>query len=283
MAFIRDTIKKILLNFLDTHKGRRMISMYLSHKHRYIVQKSDDHLVAYKPYDLIGEEIFEKGQFRRERANELVRFLVEKQYLGGSREPGVLVEIGGNIGTQSIYLMKTNAFRKIIVLEPNRECFDLLTWNILLNNLSESSMLFQSAAGERNKQAILSLRNFNLGASSLTTRLGRIDEAGYEVDVKRIDELLAENNIDPEDLGLFWIDAEGYELQIFKGMGTLIGKTAPVYFEYTPFVYESEERKDFAEIVFANFEEVYVHRSGFEQIDRKAFHELKGQVDILAL
>ena len=59
-----------------------------------------DHVMTFAPGDYIGKKIFRKGHFERDHVDRLLAILKERQLL---REGSTLLELGGNIGTQTIY------------------------------------------------------------------------------------------------------------------------------------------------------------------------------------
>lgn len=279
----RKLVKRILMKLLSTQSGSRILSQFLSDSGRFLLQDCGDHFIAYDPYDWIGENIFKYGQFQRKRTEGLIEFLVNMCVLSTDL-PKVLVEVGANIGTQSIYLMRSGVFSQLVALEPNPKCFELLRINILSNGLADISTLLEIAAGSEEAEALLHTRKFNLGASSLRApRKKRGSKSRvHAVKVHRLETTLAEQSVKPEDIGLIWIDAEGFEIEVLRGLNGSLSAVPAIYFEYTPISHVDTEKKYLSDLIFSNYKNVYLHASsGMTKIDPKGFQEIDGQVDIL--
>jgi len=113
------------------------------------------------------------------------------------------------------------------------------------NPYSYKNVLISTEGIERIKVHNIAMSNFsgksgfyithhNMGASSLLEPTGLSLKTGthidkIEVDVHRLDEWCPANNISKIDM--IWMDAQGSELNIFKGMGDLLKDVKSIYVE----------------------------------------------------
>jgi hypothetical protein len=72
----------------------------------------------------------------------------------------------------------------------------------------------------------------------LTEDPGAIGEAGWateEVATSTFDELLHDQRLRLEDVGLVWMDTQGHEAHVLDGAATLLESDVPVIAEYWPY------------------------------------------------
>ncbi len=128
-------------------------------------------------------------------------------------KPGArCIDIGANIGYWTNFLLSSCKAGKVYSIEPEPSNVDLFRANSLLNNNSTSVQLFACAVGEENAQLKLFLSADNAGDHQLYSQ-GNGDRKYVTVDVKRIDDLITDKNID-----FVKIDVQGYEPYVFRGM-----------------------------------------------------------------
>jgi FkbM family methyltransferase len=137
-----------------------------------------------------------------------------KEYYCFVDEEDVVLDVGANIGLFSI--LSKNA-KKIICIEPIRECIPILEKNLDSNNLLDKSIIINMAVGKKGKLFLKKEDHINL--SKIVNKKGRNVQ-----------------EIKSEDLGYFTkkyktnlvrIDVEGYEYEILKqGIPKRINKIA---------------------------------------------------------
>ena len=69
----------------------------------------------------------------------------------------------------------------------------------------------------------------------------------------RLDDALGELGLAPEQLGLIWIDAEGYEPQIIRGLGRLLERRVPIAFEFAPGRYDADAKRDLVRLLAGHY------------------------------
>lgn len=140
-------------------------------------------------------------------------------------ENSVIVDIGGNVGSFSLYARQWNPVCQIHSFEPNPQVFPLLEHNTKdLENIS----INQVALSDQNGEINLFQHPRNTGQSSTTVHM----KGGHQVAVKmqKSGEALVEKGINKIDV--LKIDTEGAEVPIIKGMKDLLINTGFIMLEY---------------------------------------------------
>lgn len=246
-----------------------------------------DHVIAYDSGEYIGQAIEAEGHFERNVVEEVLAFLRETKSFASR---STLVEIGANIGTQTIYFTRDNDFKNVIAIEPDPRNFRLLKANLSLNNIDAEILGF--AVGDAETVLELHRDPFNGGKSSLRSQnRGELNAASefwidapkVQVHVRRVDDVLSEVGQDTADIALFWIDVEGFELNVLRGMPYALRDAAALFIEYTPYWLEEEQRAEFLDLLSNNFNKLYVYRNGIKKTSADELAIEKEQVNILAL
>jgi hypothetical protein len=99
-----------------------------------------------------------------------------------------------------------------------------------------------------------------------------------------VDTLLEEINIELKEISLIWIDVEGFECEVIKGMKNVVQQPIPIVFEF------HTERLDRSEVEYLNsiiskYKKIaYVYEDNNEPPRQvKSLLDLQGQFDILLL
>lgn len=210
--------------FFDTRFGRRLLIENIGPRVVSMTVDAGDHLMTFSPADYIGRKVFRKGHFEREAVDRLIVILRERGLL---RKDATLLEIGGNIGTQTVYFALSDTYIKIVSIEPDPRNFPLLQLNIRQNRLEEKVRLVNCAAGESEGEIDFFLNLNNHGKSS-AIRQSPTDKK-ISVPVKPVSEILAGLSVDPAAIGLVWMDIEGYEPVACRSMQPLLARRVPLY------------------------------------------------------
>ena len=140
-----------------------------------------------------------------------------------SSSSGIFIDVGAHIGRYTVLAAKRLGSRgKVLAFEPNPETFKALQQNVKLNSL-DNVVLFNLALGDRNTTMDLYIDTVNDGATSLLWG----DGPAVTVPVRRLDDILAEQNIDPREVFLIKVDVEGAEPLVFKGAERLLREGSP--------------------------------------------------------
>jgi FkbM family methyltransferase len=141
------------------------------------------------------------------------------------------VDVGANIGTQTVYAMRSGRFCGAIAIEPEPHNLDLLRRNIAINGLSDTVHIVAAAASDRNATATLTRDRQNFGAHSIKPNWSDTPGTAVTVETRSLDSVIAQLGIAASDIGLVWIDVEGHEVDALRGMEQLRRTRVPIVSE----------------------------------------------------
>lgn len=232
---IRGLRNRLARRFFETRYGRQLLVQSLPERVLEMTTDCGDHRMTFSPHDYIGRKIYRKGHFERGSVKRLrAQLAAENQPIAGR----VLLELGGNIGTQTVYWAKENLFSRIVSIEPDPRNFARLERNIRQNDLSGLVTLVQVAAGETEGEIDFFQNPDNHGKSSALQSSPR--DRRLTVPVRPVDGILADLGLTPADIGLVWMDIEGYEPVACRSMRGLMEAGVPIYMEFSPDFYGPE-------------------------------------------
>jgi FkbM family methyltransferase len=237
---LRTLRDRLATRLFDTPFGRRLLIGGIGPRVLTMTVDCGDHVMSISPSDYIGKKVFRKGHFERNHVDRLLAVLRER---GLQRRGEVLLELGGNIGTQTVYFALSEAYRKIVAVEPDPRNFKLLSVNIRQNQLEDRVTPVACAAGDREGHLDFFQHRNNHGKSSaLSTGGGRVN---ISVPVRPVPQILAEAGVDAGQVGLIWMDIEGYEPVACRSMASLMARRVPLYMEFTPAFYGEAQSAEF--------------------------------------
>jgi len=256
---LRKARNAVAKRFFNTRTGRRLLIENIGPRVVSMTVDAGDHLMTFSPSDYIGRKVFRKGHFEREHVDRLIAVLRERGLMHGRH----LLEIGGNIGTQTVYFALSGAYDHIVSIEPDPRNFPLLQTNIRQNRLDQMVTLVNCAAGATAGEIDFFMNADNHGKSSAYRKSD--SDQKTSVPVRPVTEILDELSIDPLDIGLVWMDIEGYEPVACASMAPLLSRRAPLYMEFTPLFYGPEQTRDFIRTLAGYYEDCLVFFEEEEQ------------------
>jgi len=138
----------------------------------------------------------------------------------------VVVDVGANIGYYT--LLAAKRVKKVMAIEPDKECFEILKKNVKENGL-KNVVLINSAAGSKKEKRKLIKDSENMGNSHFGEGKGEL------VTCERLDELLKNE----QKISIIKIDTQGWEPEVIKGGEKIIKRDAPeMFMEYSPADYK---------------------------------------------
>jgi FkbM family methyltransferase len=189
----------------------------------------DDHAFFVDPRDqIISFRLLTGHSWQRE---EFTAALQATQAAGVLQPGKWFLDIGANIGTQTVYAMRSGLFCGVIAMEPEPHNLDLLRRNVAVNGLSDKVHVVGAAASSANDRASLTRDRQNFGAHSIQPDWSGTPGAAVAVATRTVDEVLASLNLTPADVGLIWIDVEGHEIAAMQGMRGLRAAQVPIVSE----------------------------------------------------
>jgi FkbM family methyltransferase len=239
--------------FFDTPRGRRLLIHGIGPRTLSMTVDCGDHVMTFSPQDYIGRKIFRKGHYDRDHVTRLLEILAHE---GVATAGGALLELGGNIGTHTVYFALERHFSRIVTVEPDPRNFALLTLNLAQNGLAGGVTALNCAAGEDEGRLDFFQNPDNHGRSGMTRRSAR--DIQITVPVKPVNVLLADAGIAGDDVALVWADIEGFEPAAFRGMEALLKRRVPIHTEFTPELYGPEESARFRDWLCGFYEDCWV-------------------------
>ncbi|RZJ03997.1 MAG: FkbM family methyltransferase [Brevundimonas sp.] len=273
---IRSLRDRVLDGLLSSRALRKAAYRRLSVNDNLVYRRFDDHDLVVDPGDLVGKTVLETGDFERRRTNMICR---RAACLSDGR---TVLEIGANIGTQTLYFIRSGLFDSVISLEPDPRNLELLRLNLRINGLGDRVAVVPAAAGAVAGQLTLRRDAGNSGGATLRAeRLPHAVESEVTVPVVTIDGLVEQGDLDPAAIGLIWMDAEGFEDEILSACTQLLSRRTPMAFEFTPGFYDDATRLRILRTVYANYGHVsIIEDQGFEPLAEADAMVLMRRVDL---
>lgn len=187
---------------------------------------------------------FVSGGFEGET---LRRMLAALAHRGITTLRGMTVlEVGANIGTETVSLLHRYGVERVIAFEPDAENARLLRANLALNGLHDRAEVHELALSDVDGTLTLERSDENCGdhrirvADPLVPDLleDLYDESSrstVQVAARRLDSLAQSGAIDLDAVDLVWMDAQGHEGHVLAGAEALIATGVPVLTEYWPY------------------------------------------------
>ena len=199
-------------------------------------------------------------------ADKLTRLIVRKQgyqrdifqraialaeQTGGLRAGGALLDIGANIGMHTLYGHLSGRFSRVVSVEASALNFRFLESNVRENGFDDKTSTIHCAGGRTAGVAKLSRDPTNGLRASLAKRKGR-DETGFEVEsvgVRPVDSILADLHLDPNAVGMSWIDVMGFEIEVLAGMPRVIAVGRPLALEYSNGWFGADDKQEMFDLL----------------------------------
>ena len=156
-----------------------------------------------------------------------------------------IFDIGSLNGIESVKFTEKLNNVSVYTFEPNKESYN----NVLISTEDNDNILVSNlAVSDFNGKSEFFITYENMGGSSLLEPM-LLNKTGYqnektEVDVVKLSDWCPQNNIDSIDL--MWMDTQGSELNIFKGMGDLLYTVKGIYVESSniPYYHGAANKND---------------------------------------
>src|SRR5262249_8112096 len=210
----------------------RLVQRHAHFAYDYSLKKMGDHIIAYDPRDrgAIGSHLTRYGEWCRDDFRSILSALAK----GGRETKGkVFVDVGANIGTQTLYALIKDDFASAISIEPAPENISLLDINITLNGLQDRVSVERCAAGPQRERKSLIVNKARPALHTFVEKVVLLDDpiCRVEVDVLPVDAILQKHCVRPADVGLVLIDVEGFEPDVIAGASQVIGARVPLFVE----------------------------------------------------
>lgn len=209
--------------FFDEAAERSPLLMATTKHGRYLVSTADR---------VVGRGLFAK-EFRPEMSSlrHVARLLAADPQLP-SPKGSTFVDVGANIGTTSVTALRAG-FGRAVALEPSPQNVELLRLNALLNGVADEIEIFAAAVSDQPGEVQLQLSSTNWGDHRVVAASSPDGDA-VTVQAVTLDQLVMDGTIRPEEVGLLWIDVQGYEGHVVAGAARLLEHRPATVLELWP-------------------------------------------------
>lgn len=170
------------------------------------------------------------GDFARA---DLLRVIALCESLG-SPMGGAFLDIGGNIGTTTLYAMRSGKFSRGLCVEPEPGNLRVVRLNLEANGLADKVVVRANAVSDKRGVMQLALSRSNFGDHRVVGPTAPAALATIDVQVETLDDILKAERIAPEGVSLVWVDTQGHEGFVMSGAKALIAKRVPFCIEFWP-------------------------------------------------
>ena len=199
---------------------------------RYVVNTRDS---------AVSFQTFVNGGFAEDTMGSMLIGL--ERYAGIKTLDGLTVlEVGANIGTETVSLLMRHGVERVVAVEPDAENVRFLRANLALNGLQDRAEVHQLALSNTDDTLLLECSEENCGDHRIRVAdpsgpdlIGEGKRATVEVVGRRLDSLAEVKAIDLDSIDLVWMDAQGHEGHILAGAERLAAAGVPIVTEYWPY------------------------------------------------
>ncbi|MCV0397602.1 MAG: FkbM family methyltransferase [Rhizobiaceae bacterium] len=277
---LRGSRDRLLRWLFSGRRGHKLVLDALSHDITAITMDCGDHVISFSPKELVGRHLYVKGHFDRDRVEALLGMLE-----GAGRIPAggaTVLDIGANIGTQSVYFAKSGKVARVLAIEPDPRNLALLRRNVAENRLEAIVTVIPLAIADFEGTAQLFRKAGNHGESSLLP--GAHDETPVDIVVRPLGPVLADAGIAEDAVDLVWMDIEGAEPMACRSMEALLSRGVPLMMEFSPALYGENESREFVAFLAGFYGRAIVFdRAGHREIAPAEIPLTGRQFDVLLI
>lgn len=170
--------------------------------------------------------------------------LADRKFYEKAPEEGIFLDIGGNIGTTSIYCkLKLKQRFHFIAFEPVSLNARLLAANAAINGVGSDIEVEQVALSNiMRDHSVMRINKENWGESAIVN--SEADTTLWETEVVstiKLDEYIADHGINAADIKYIWLDVAGHEFEALKGASNLLtGHRIPLCMEFNQGIYKEQ-------------------------------------------
>jgi FkbM family methyltransferase len=214
-------------------RGLAILSRYYTKGQLVLRYRMADHTLYLDPTDdVITARVLLRGSWQRrdlERVVEMLRTRVP------STEGRLFIDVGANIGSETIYAILSGFFSGAMAIEAEAGNFSLLQENLAANGLTTMVRAVNCAAGERAGSGVLDRSTWNKGGHALVEdRDASKTGDTIVVEILPLQAILVNAGYGAKDAGLVWIDVNGTEASVLRGMKDILEARVPVVVEHLP-------------------------------------------------
>jgi FkbM family methyltransferase len=172
------------------------------------------------------------GYYHKREFNEILSYVKSLKALPNA---SVMIEVGANIGTTTLAAYRSEAFSRILAIEPDADNLRLLRANLVINDFAVQDVI-QAAVSDEDKTLYLKVSEQNLGdhqcfkAEDQAPKNDLIATPAF-----RLDTILQQQGITAEEVSFVWVDTQGFEGFVLAGGTSILKRAQAVWVvEYWP-------------------------------------------------
>lgn len=165
-----------------------------------------------------------------------------RQGAAGSLAGMRVLELGANIGTETVSMLVRLGAAHVTAVEPDAENVRLLRANLALNGVEDRVTVHHMAVSDLDGTLELERSEENwgdhrirVGEAGTAAVGGETARATVAVPARTLDSLAAGGLIDLGAIDLVWMDVQGHEAHVLAGASRLAAAGIPVLTEYWPY------------------------------------------------
>lgn len=254
---------------------------------RILTVQTANGLLSFSNVDrIIAKVLYVHRAWEVDLMTRTVEYLHREGYLAPATRD-VMIDAGANIGMVCIGMLRHGHFKRALAIEPGPDNVALLERNVAQNGLRDSIRVLACAVSDASGEVEVELSEDNFGDHRVrpvaTGGPGRLEEerrATIRVPARTLDDIVAgDSGVDPERIGLIWIDVQGHEGQLFQGARRTLEHGAPALTELWPYGIERSgfDRDRYVDLVHTLFERAVLVEAAagrFEPLSAAAFAAL---------
>ena len=261
---VRELRDKPLKKFFSSTKGLKVLSKSLPERLACVTIREHDHMIICDPRDLVGRSIVLHGDWGRTETEKVMSFIEKQGLLSGS---GVAMDLGANIGTQTIYLYLTGKFSKLIAVEAAPKNYELLEANIRINGWSNEITPLHAAVYTKDGLIDLNLKEKDVsGGHSLLALPGSTSTVA--VKAITVASIIRDEKVEPDQVEFIWMDIEGFDFEILQEIRKTFGNRLPVFFEFSPYFMGESKTQNFISFLKSNYTHIFSFQNTNENPER---------------
>jgi FkbM family methyltransferase len=246
--YIRAKRRFLLDWMMRGHWIRRRHQRFFGPETLNLTMQCGDEIFTFQPRELIGRTLYVEGQWQRQSVIDAAEVLRSNGLLGSRR---CVVELGANIGTQSVYLLKTGLFDRLLAVEAHPDNHLLLQRNLVQNGFADRATALRVAVAAENGTLELFTTEANQGGHSAA--LKPKGASSIVVPARTISSIVDSAGMAVQDVGFFWIDLEGMEFEIVRSIVETFGNGVPILLEFSPRFYGPDKTAEFTAFLKQTF------------------------------
>jgi FkbM family methyltransferase len=197
----------------------------------YVVAERDGQLHVLATDDPSLGDLFARNYSKELRV--LTRALECLAAAGAEVSRTTFVDIGANTGTATLAALRAG-FTSVVAIEPVPSSFRLLRTNLVLNDVEDSVRPLQMGLSNKTGTGILDLGLRSRKARVLAHPGKSRRRRSQQIRLARLDDLVAEGELAPAEVGMVFMDVEGHECHVLEGASSVLQEQVPLVMELNP-------------------------------------------------